>query len=180
MGKETEISWSHATFNPWLLPCSLPSTFQFAGTVGLIVQPIVATTAESQTIGNVKAKFGVVCKWLDMMGHKIAAPIITALLAGEGITAEYVEAPSLIFHREALSTALSELAIFVLRQSITTRCTLPSPLTYQRACLGGVLNASAITTSFLCRVAHLAAGFFGHRRTFLHDPSNTFNVGIIA
>lgn len=143
MGKDSKIE----TFNQWS---------------HLTVLLFVAYLAQCDPVRDIEPQFGVVGKWLDVMGVKIPATRIAAPLASEVVTAEHVKAPSLVLHRKALVTALRQLAVFVRVAFLTARRSLTSYGANLPSGLYCVLFADAVRWAILGRFTHLLSGFFTH------------------
>lgn len=63
-----------------------------------------------------------ISKGLDMMGVKIAAPVITTMPTGEAVARINIVSPSLIFKRVALTEPFSGQAVDVARSIFSARC----------------------------------------------------------
>jgi len=94
MADTTKIAWaghSGVKFFPSL---------QFAliaNAVGFVVCQLVAYMTQRNTIGNIKAEFGVARKWPDMVCSQVAASRIATLLASEVVALKHSLAPRFVF-----------------------------------------------------------------------------------
>ena len=166
MGRDSKIEWTHHTFNPW----SRLAVLQF-----------VARLAERNAVRDVESQFGVFGKGLDVMGVEIPAASIAAPLAGKVVTAEHIEAPSLVLHREALVTALRQLTVFVRVAFLTAGRSLTRGGAYLPSCFDGMRNTQALGWLTHPCLRHLLFGFVGVAHPLERGHSATERrVGIIG
>ena len=124
----------------------------------LAVLLLVARLAERNSVRHVESQFGVVGEGLDVMGVKIPAASIAAPLAGKVVTAEHVEAPSLVFSREANTTALCGFAILVVGARWTRQGSIASDNADLLARLDGVGDSQSLGWLASFGVRHLLLG----------------------
>lgn len=73
---------------------------------------LVAVIAKRQSVCNVEAQFREVSEWLNVVGSKVSACCVSALLACEFVAEKNIISPALVFLTESLISALCQFAIF--------------------------------------------------------------------
>lgn len=174
---ETKIAWCNYTFNPWRLPLMFlaPAKISFAGD-RLEVQTLVTCLAERQTIANIVSKFRMISVSLDMVCLKIAPAVVAAMLAGVFVTLVNSLSPFDVFCRTPVGPVSLMLAVCVgvVRRSASRSCLCNQ--CDPGSCFRSVFLSQPIAWPTFCGLAHFAAGFLAHFRSFgNHANQYTFN-----
>lgn len=148
MGKETGISWTDHTFNPWSL---------------LSVNFAVTFSAQRQSVGDDDTQFGKLRKPFDMMRHEISASVVSAVLACKFVAQENVKSPTFVLAGKSFVAALREFSVFERVTFGTPLRSLSYSLADEGAGFKHVRHTRAIPVgSFLRGVAHLLTRIVTH------------------
>jgi hypothetical protein len=155
MAEQSEISWTHATLTRH---CVL-----LAAALGfwnwLKMDFLMAILAKRDAVARLIAKFWKVCKTLDVMGIKVAAPSVAAVLASVGVAFKNSSSPILIFNSAAFIQIALVLSVFIGIVILAACRAFACNLTDSCFRFGGVWLSGAIRSPKLCRRTHLKPGF---------------------
>jgi hypothetical protein len=93
VSETTKIAWADSTAGSVPEPLSALKFSDVADTVSLEVRGIVAWIAQRQTVGNFKAQVWKCSERFNVVGAKIAAAFISALLTDEFVAFKYKPSP---------------------------------------------------------------------------------------
>jgi hypothetical protein len=117
MADGTPIEWTDAM--PLQAEGKLSSRFPASAPdlAGMLF--VVTVPTQGDTVGNVESQIVVICKRLDVVGLQVSPTIVTAVLARESVSAEYIKAPSRVFRSMTQPVTLRGLAVLEGKMSLS-------------------------------------------------------------
>lgn len=163
MGENSKIEWTHHTY------------------LRLAVSRLVTLLAKCDAVRGVEAEFGELCERLDVVGVQVAAARIATFLAGEVITAEHIETPSLVREGESQTPTLRRFAVFVSRTSCAAWGAFPGNDANLAPRFDSVLDALALGWLSVFGNRHHALCFVGVTLSLESGYATTQgSVGIVS
>lgn len=116
MAENSKIEWTDHTFNP----CGSSRWLRVSPEAGL-VRKAVASLAKGNAVPHIKAQFGKLGEWSNVVGVQISAPVVTTVCAGESVAQVDLVSPAFQFGGMAQAAPFNSLAVDISRSFGTTK-----------------------------------------------------------